>query len=128
MKTQPSNAAKLNQPIAGQLVSTTIKNAQGKWRHILSALGIDIPDNLNKHAPCPVCEGTDRFRFDDKEGKGTWFCNQCTPQSGDGLNLVCYVLGITPTQAAKRVNKLLSLDSEIIKFNTPLQRLIIGIL
>ena len=117
MKTQPSNASRLSQSIAGQLVSTTIKNAQGKWPHILNALGIDVPDNPNKHAPCPVCEGTDRFRFDDKEGKGTWFCNQCTPQSGDGLNLVCHVLGLTPTQAAKRVNKLLSLDSEVIKSN-----------
>ncbi len=115
MKTQPSNAARLSQSIAGQLVSTTIKNAQGKWPYILSTLGIDVPDNPNKHAPCPVCKGTDRFRFDDKEGKGTWFCNQCTPQSGDGLNLVCNVLGIPLAAAAKQVNKLLSLDSEIIK-------------
>ncbi len=117
MKTQPSHTSKSNQSIAGQLVSTIIKNAQGKWPHILSTLGINVPDNPNKHAPCPVCEGTDRFRFDDKEGKGTWFCNQCTPQSGDGLNLVCNVLGITPTEAAKRVNELLPLDSEVIKSN-----------
>ncbi len=117
MKTQPSHTAKSNQSMAGQLVNTTIKNAEGKWPHILSTLGIDVPDTPNKHAPCPVCKGTDRFRFDDKEGKGTWFCNQCTPQSGDGLNLVCNVLGITPAEAAKQVNKLLSLDSEIIKSN-----------
>ena len=117
MKTPSSNTSRLNKSLPSQLVSTTIKNAQGKWPHILNALGINVPDNRNKHAPCPVCEGTDRFRFDDKEGKGTWFCNQCTPQSGDGLNLVCHVLGLTPTQAAKRVNKLLSLNSEAIKSN-----------
>ncbi len=115
MKIPPSNASRLSKFTAGSLVSTTIKNAKGKWPHILSALGIDVPNTPNKHAPCPVCQGTDRFRFDDKEGKGTWFCNQCTPQSGDGLNLVCHVLGLTPTQAAKRVNKLLLLNPAIIK-------------
>ncbi|NYY79755.1 hypothetical protein DMH17_06695 [Raoultella planticola] len=33
-----------------------------------------------------MCGGADRFRFDDKEGRGTWFCNQCG--AGDGLKLV----------------------------------------
>ncbi len=118
MKTPPRNAARSNKSITettGSLVSTTIKNAQGKWPHILSTLGINVPDTPNKHGPCPVCEGTDRFRFDDKEGKGTWFCNQCTPQSGDGLNLVCNVLNLTPIQAAKRVNELFSLNPEVMK-------------
>jgi len=119
MKIPPSNASRLSksttETTTGSLVSTTIKNAKGKWPHILSALRIDVPDTPNKHAPCPVCEGVNRFRFDDKEGKGTWFCNQCTPQSGDGLNLVCNVLALTPTQAAKRVNELLSLNPEAIK-------------
>ena len=40
----------------------------------------------NRHQACPVCGGSDRFRFDDKEGRGTWFCNQCG--AGDGLKLV----------------------------------------
>lgn len=30
----------------------------------------------NKHGPCPICHGKDRYRFDDLEGKGTFYCNQ----------------------------------------------------
>ncbi|MEY5509298.1 primase-like DNA-binding domain-containing protein, partial [Salmonella enterica subsp. enterica serovar Corvallis] len=46
--------------------------------------------------------GSDRFRFDDKEGRGTWFCNQCG--AGDGLKLVEKVFGVTPSEAAGKVN------------------------
>ncbi|EGL2228896.1 DNA primase, partial [Salmonella enterica subsp. enterica serovar Senftenberg] len=48
------------------------------------------------------CGGSDRFRFDDKEGRGTWFCNQCG--AGDGLKLVEKVFGVTPSEAAGKVN------------------------
>jgi putative DNA primase/helicase len=34
---------------------------------------------------CPLCGGKDRFRFDDKDGHGSYFCNQCG--SGDGFML-----------------------------------------
>ncbi|EGS9065653.1 DNA primase, partial [Salmonella enterica] len=56
----------------------------------------------NRHQSCPVCGGSDRFRFDDKEGRGTWFCNQCG--AGDGLKLVEKVFGVTPSEAAGKVN------------------------
>ncbi len=46
----------------------------------------------NRHQACPVCGGADRFRFDDKRGRGTWFCNQCG--AGDGLKLVEKVFGV----------------------------------
>ena len=49
-----------------------------------------------------MCGGSDRFRFDDKEGRGTWFCNQCG--AGDGLKLVEKVFGVTPSEAAGKVN------------------------
>ena len=39
-----------------------------------------------RHCPCPVCGGKDRFRFDNKDGRGTYICNQCC--SGDGLELI----------------------------------------
>ncbi|MFA9256090.1 primase-helicase zinc-binding domain-containing protein, partial [Escherichia coli] len=51
---------------------------------MLPALGIQVLKN--RHQPCPVCGGSDRFRFDDREGRGTWYCNQCG--AGDGLKLV----------------------------------------
>ena len=56
----------------------------------------------NRHQACPVCGGSDRFRFDDKEGRGTWFCNQCG--AGDGLKLIEKVFGVTASEAAGKVD------------------------
>ncbi len=56
----------------------------------------------NRHQACPVCGGSDRFRFDDKEGRGTWFCNQCG--AGDGLKLVEKVFGVSASEAAGKVD------------------------
>lgn len=62
--------------------------ARGRWRSTLSQVGIIVPLSSNQHGPCPACGGKDRFRFDDLEGRGTWFCNQCNPQAGDGFALI----------------------------------------
>ena len=64
----------------------------GKWYGVLSNLGIDRQYLQNKHGPCPIClEGVDRFRFDDKDGRGTYFCNNCG--AGDGFELLQKVHG-----------------------------------
>jgi len=81
-------------------VTETVKQACGHWPHILPALGVKVIKN--RHQSCPVCGGSDRFRFDDKEGRGTWFCNQCG--AGDGLKLVEKVFGVNPSEAAQKVN------------------------
>lgn len=81
-------------------VTETVKQACGHWPHILPALGVKVIKN--HHQACPVCGGSDRFRFDDKEGRGTWFCNQCG--AGDGLKLVEKALGLSAGDAAKQVN------------------------
>ncbi|QRG79204.1 primase-helicase zinc-binding domain-containing protein [Citrobacter sp. R56] len=81
-------------------VTDTVKQACGHWPRILPALGVTVIKN--RHQSCPVCGGSDRFRFDDKEGRGTWFCNQCG--AGDGLKLVEKVFGVNPSEAAQRVN------------------------
>ncbi|MFA9256091.1 primase-helicase zinc-binding domain-containing protein, partial [Escherichia coli] len=39
--------------------------------------------------------------FDDREGRGTWYCNQCG--AGDGLKLVEKVFGVSPSDAATKV-------------------------
>lgn len=83
-------------------VSDAAKAAQGQWPRILPALGVKVVKN--RHMPCPVCGGSDRFRFDDLEGRGTWLCNQCG--AGDGLDLVKKALNINLTEAAERVNAL----------------------
>jgi putative DNA primase/helicase len=98
------------------LTFDTVKRlACGQWRHILFAAG--IPDHLltGRAGPCPACSGTDRFRFDDQGGNGSFYCNQCGGQNGTGgggdgfaliehvhrcssiesLNLVAGILGIT---------------------------------
>ena len=80
-------------------VTETVKQACGHWPRILPALGVKVIKN--RHQSCPVCGGSDRFRFDDKEGRGTWFCNQCG--AGDGLKLVEKVFGVTPSEAAGKV-------------------------
>src|SRR5581483_5143655 len=61
--------------------------ARHHWPEILSQLGLNVGTS-GEHGPCPACAGTDRFRFDDIDGEGTWFCNQCNPQAGDGIALV----------------------------------------
>lgn len=61
--------------------------AKGRWLSILSSLGIDKALLTNRGSACPICkDGTDRFRFDDKEGRGTYYCNSCG--SGDGFSLL----------------------------------------
>ncbi|MEG5984066.1 primase-helicase zinc-binding domain-containing protein [Enterobacter kobei] len=85
-------------------VTETVKQACGHWPRILPELG--VPVIKNRHQACPVCGGSDRFRFDDKEGRGTWFCNQCG--AGDGLKLVEKVFGVSASEAAGKVSALSS--------------------
>jgi putative DNA primase/helicase len=75
--------------------------ARGRWHGILPQLGLDPKLLRNRHGPCPMCGGKDRFRFDNKEGKGTWICNKCG--SGDGAELVKRVKGVEFKEAAKMV-------------------------
>lgn len=81
--------------------------ANGHWSEILPALGVDaelINRGPKHHGPCPGCAGKDRFRYDDLEGRGTWFCNGGgNPQSGDGFDLLCHVHGWTKLQVLQEV-------------------------
>lgn len=67
-------------------MSNTKEKAQGNWVTILTHFGADAASLDGKHKPCPSCGGTDRFRFDDKEGGGSHICSQCG--AGDGFELV----------------------------------------
>jgi putative DNA primase/helicase len=77
------------------------ETARGRWHGILPQLGISAKLLRNHHGPCPMCGGKDRFRFDDREGKGTWICNRCG--SGDGAELVKRIKGVEYREAAKMV-------------------------
>lgn len=69
-----------------RLDRTPAEIATGRWHYILPTLGVDERFMKNKHGPCPACGGKDRFRYDDKDGRGSWICNQCGP--GDGYKLL----------------------------------------
>jgi len=61
------------------------EKANGQWPSILTALGgLSHSQVTDKHQPCPLCGGKDRYRFDDIEGKGTWYCSQCGGIRRDG--------------------------------------------
>lgn len=60
--------------------------ANGNWQGIFTRMGVPQRALTNRHQPCPICGGKDRYRFDNKHGNGTYFCNQCG--SGDGITFV----------------------------------------
>jgi putative DNA primase/helicase len=59
-------------------------DANGRWLSIFRSFGVTFRED-GRGCECPICGGKDRFRFDDKEGRGTWYCNQCGAGDGYGL-------------------------------------------
>ncbi|WP_421330337.1 primase-helicase zinc-binding domain-containing protein [Aeromonas veronii] len=85
--------------------------AQGQWRDVLTANGISLPSGRH-HGACPICmAGKDRFRFDDKEGRGTWVCNQCG--AGDGLSLYQQATGQSMSEAIRSLASYLGLSGSM---------------
>lgn len=78
--------------------------AQGRWRSILTVLGIDERALSGRHGPCPMCGGKDRFRFDDKDGRGTYFCSGCG--AGDGVQLAMGITGQSFRDVAAEVERI----------------------
>jgi putative DNA primase/helicase len=83
----------------------TIERARHRWREILPQLGIETRFLTNKHGPCPLCGGKDRYRFDDRDGTGSYFCNQCGP--GPGLLLIRKLHGWDFVTACNEVDKII---------------------
>jgi putative DNA primase/helicase len=83
---------------------TRIKEiARGRWPLILKQFGVAKEYLVNRHGPCPVCGGADRFRFDNKGGNGTFYCNKCGP--GDGINLVMKLTGMGYKDAMNEIDR-----------------------
>ena len=80
---------------------------RGRWQQILVSFGVPAGALMNQHGPCPVpsCGGRDRFRFDNLDGRGTWFCNHCG--AGDGPRLVMLFLGLDFKAAAAKVREVI---------------------
>lgn len=85
------------------MMQDTRTAAVGKWRSILASLGVEERFLSGKHCPCPICGGKDRFRFDDKEGRGTWICSVCG--AGDGFKLLFELKGWPFKEAAREVDQ-----------------------
>ncbi len=92
--------------------------ARGYWPIILENLGIDAAHLKNKHGSCPVCGGTDRFRFDNKGGSGSFYCNQCGP--GYGFKLLQLYHGWGFAEALHRVAQVLGIASEAWRYTPSL--------
>lgn len=105
----------LHKPKASEL-------ATGKWYSILVHFGIESSYLKNKHGPCPICGGKDRFRFDDKNGRGTWICSQACG-AGDGFKLLELFKGWSFREAAHRVNEIVGgIESRKVKQTDDLEK------
>lgn len=90
-------------------MSDLLDAARGRWPDLLAHLaGLSFDQLTDEHQPCPLCGGTDRYRFDDIDGNGTWFCNQCggpnrSGGAGNGLDLLMRKTGWDFATAAQRI-------------------------
>lgn len=92
--------------------------ANGHWPSILGALaGLSADQLTDKHQPCPLCGGKDRYRFDDQDGTGSWYCNKCggkdqTGGGGIGMDLLMRRTGWEFKEAARRIEQHLGIAPE----------------
>jgi putative DNA primase/helicase len=97
------------------MATNGITAALGRWSDLLTALGGLEPAQLNgRHQPCPLCGGRDRYRFDDRQGSGSWFCNQCGGKDqlgggGTGIDLLMRLRHWSYRQACEAVERYLEL-------------------
>jgi putative DNA primase/helicase len=77
--------------------------AQGKWRGILFALGVEESFLTGKNGPCPLCGGKDRWRFTDFNDTGAWVCTHCG--TGDGFELLKLLRNWSYAEAAKEIER-----------------------
>lgn len=97
--------------LRGQALLPDIYDAtQGRWRGILSQFGLDQRQLSGKQCPCPICGGKDRFRMDNKGGRGTWYCNQCG--AGTGFDMVMKLRGWDFRMALAEIRKLVGIASQ----------------
>jgi putative DNA primase/helicase len=91
----------------------TVERAQGRWREILPQLGIGANFLRNKQGPCPICGGRTRFRFDDLNGNGTFYCNNCG--AGAGLHLIRKLHGWNYKTACDEVDRIIGAEAPKVK-------------
>lgn len=84
--------------------------ARGKWAQILPALGVPANALTTRHVACPRTgekgNGSPRFRFANRDGKGNYFC-QCSEGNEDGFGLLQCLFGWDFKQAVAEVAKVI---------------------
>lgn len=83
----------------------------GRWPDLLAHFCGLTPEQLSdKHQPCPLCGGKDRYRFDDQAGTGSWYCNKCggkdqTGGGGNGMDLLMRHQNWSYAEACQRIEQ-----------------------
>lgn len=91
--------------------------ANGRWPDLLSHFCALSPEQLSdKHQPCPLCGGKDRYRFDDRDGTGSWYCNRCGGRdqmggAGSGMDLLMRSTGWSFNEAVSRIRSYLNVPT-----------------
>lgn len=88
------------------------ERAKGRWKSILSQLGVDERLLDGKHHKCPVSgEGDDRFRFSNHNGRGNFFC-ACNDGRSDGFKLLECKFNCDFAESAKMVESVIGKAEE----------------
>lgn len=90
---------------------STIERARGRWPEILPQLGLNKDFLSKKHGPCPLCGGKDRYRFEDRNGSGSYYCHQCGP--GSGMTLAMKLIDADFAGTARRIDALIGTEPRI---------------
>jgi putative DNA primase/helicase len=88
----------------------TLERATGRWHQILPHFGVPQSALTKRNGPCPNCGGKDRFRFTDKEGSGSYICNQCG-HGGSGILLIRKMRDWTHKQACDAIDEIIGTDA-----------------
>lgn len=75
---------------------------RNRWASILPMFQVPGEYLTGRQTPCPLCDGgKDRFRFDNKDGRGTWICNVCG--AGNGIDLIMKKSGMGFADACRAI-------------------------
>lgn len=78
--------------------------AYGRWREILTRIGIPAESLTTRGAPCPKCGGDDRFAvFRDFDETGGVHCRKCFTSGADGIATVRWFLNCNFRGALKAI-------------------------
>jgi putative DNA primase/helicase len=83
-----------------------------RWPWLLTRFGIPASALKGKNCPCPGCGGKDRFRFDNKDGTGSFLCSQGSGDvlAGTGWALLEHVYGWSFERALEEVARVTLVD------------------